>query len=73
VEKSRKDRFWGAVEDREGILHGCNKLRQLLMELRFLVKTKSSKELTKVEPLDILDFLLLNKPISTVRVVFAKF
>ena len=73
VEKSRKDRFWGAVEDKEGVLHGCNQLGQLLMELRSLIKTKSSKELTKVEPLDIPDFLLLNKPISTIKVVFARF
>ncbi len=73
VEKSRKDRFWGAVEDKEGILHGCNQLGQLLMELRSLVKTKSSKELTKVEPLDIHDFLLLNIPISTIKVVVARF
>lgn len=73
VEKSRKDRFWGAVEDKEGILHGYNQLGQLLMELRSLVKTKSSKELTEVEPLDIHDFLLLNKPISTIKVVVARF
>lgn len=43
------------------------------MELRSLVKIKSSKELTKVEPLDIPDFLLLNKPISTIKVVLALF
>jgi ribA/ribD-fused uncharacterized protein len=34
VEKSRKDRTWGAVEDTDGRLHGRNQLGLLLMELR---------------------------------------
>lgn len=34
VERSRKDRFWGAVPDENGVLRGENMLGQLLMELR---------------------------------------
>jgi ribA/ribD-fused uncharacterized protein len=67
VEKSRKDKFWGAVEDLEGNLHGYNQLGRLLMELRELVKIQSRQELTVVEPLEIPDFLLLGNPITIVR------
>jgi ribA/ribD-fused uncharacterized protein len=34
VERSRKDRFWGAVLEDDGHLHGENWLGRLLMELR---------------------------------------
>lgn len=73
VEKSRKDRFWGAVEERDDNLHGRNQLGLLLKELRSLVKTKSIKELTTVKPLDIPNFLLLDEPINEVCVILALF
>jgi ribA/ribD-fused uncharacterized protein len=34
VERSRKDRFWGAVLEEDGVLRGENQLGRLLMELR---------------------------------------
>ena len=34
VERSRKDRFWGAVLEADGVLRGQNRLGRLLMELR---------------------------------------
>jgi type I restriction enzyme S subunit len=34
VERSRKDRFWGAVLESDGVLRGQNRLGLLLMELR---------------------------------------
>jgi len=34
VEKSRKDRFWGAVLEKDGVLRGQNRLGMLLMEIR---------------------------------------
>jgi ribA/ribD-fused uncharacterized protein len=69
VEKSRKDSYWGAVEKKgeEGVLYGENKLGNLLMELRELVKIKPRQELTSVEPLDLSDFLLLGQPIPSIR------
>lgn len=46
VERSRKDRFWGAVLDEE-VLHGENRLGQLLMELRDdFRRTKQSPAIT---------------------------
>lgn len=34
VERSRRDRFWGAVLEEDGVLRGKNQLGRLLMELR---------------------------------------
>jgi len=34
VEESHKDRFWGCVENKNGVLEGSNVLGQLLMNLR---------------------------------------
>jgi ribA/ribD-fused uncharacterized protein len=34
VERSRKDRFWGAVLEKDGVLRGENRLGRLLMGLR---------------------------------------
>jgi ribA/ribD-fused uncharacterized protein len=67
VERSRKDRFWGAVEEADGVLRGRNQLGLLLMELRELAKTRPREELKVVEPLAIPDFLLLGRPIEAVR------
>lgn len=62
VEKSRKDRFWGAVELGDtGDLEGVNALGQLLVELR------GEGPLVEVPPLDIPDFLLFGEPIKTVK------
>jgi ribA/ribD-fused uncharacterized protein len=67
VEKSRNDRFWGAVEDQKGILRGQNHLGCLLMDLRELVEIMSQEELSEMPPLSIPDFCLLGKPIEVVR------
>src|SRR5262249_26652285 len=48
VERSHRDRFWGAVEDEDGRLHGGNQLGRLLMELRELVLTRPRDELKVV-------------------------
>ncbi|WP_020475989.1 NADAR family protein [Zavarzinella formosa] len=68
VELSRKDAFWGAVEEKEGVLKGENHLGRLLTELRENVRTKFAEgkeaELLKVEPLAIPDFNLLGHPIT---------
>lgn len=69
VEKSHKDRFWGATENKENpnILEGDNMLGKLLTELRDDIYNSDnlSKFLT-VEPLDIPDFLLYGEKIGKV-------
>jgi type I restriction enzyme, S subunit len=66
VEDSRKDRFWGAVAENEETLVGSNVLGRLLMELREELKSESIDGLEIVKPLLIDDFLLYNKPITTI-------
>ncbi len=69
VEKSTKDKFWGAMEDKTdpNKLVGENVLGKLLMELREELYNSSDKsKLLSVEPLDIPDFLLYGKPIGVV-------
>ncbi len=67
VEQSRKDDYWGAkVAEDDETLTGQNVLGRLLMELRELLKHDSSGQLLTVEPLNIPDFLLLDRPIETV-------
>ena len=34
VERSKRDRFWGAVLEKDGVLRGANRLGRLLMEIR---------------------------------------
>lgn len=68
VEKSRKDDFWGAKVVDEETLVGMNVLGRLLMELREEVKQGDRERLSRVEPLDILDFRLYGEPISAVEV-----
>ncbi|EIU1681414.1 NADAR family protein [Pseudomonas aeruginosa] len=70
VEQSRKDDYWGAkLADESGeTLVGQNVLGRLLMELREKLKGDSEGRLKTVPPLDIPDFLLLGKPIETVKV-----
>ncbi len=67
VEKSRNDRFWGAVEHEDGVLRGRNHLGQLLMGLRECVEIMAQEELSEVQPLTIADFCLLGTPIGIVR------
>src|SRR5262249_57493680 len=70
VEQSRKDRFWGAVVEADGVLRGENRLGQLLMELRdeLLAAKVAGQEsrLLRVEPPQVPDFLLLGKPIAAI-------
>jgi ribA/ribD-fused uncharacterized protein len=64
VEESRKDHFWGAEPVDEQTLIGRNVLGRLLMELREEVKqSQDPKQLLRVEPLLIPDFLLDSRPI----------
>ena len=65
VEDSRKDEFWGAIKDRDGIFQGRNVLGRLLMELREKLKSDPEK-LKNVEPVKIPQFLLLDKEINII-------
>ncbi|HYT90336.1 MAG TPA: NADAR family protein [Gemmataceae bacterium] len=67
VERSRKDRVWGGVEESDGVLRGYNRLGRLLMQVRFLIEKAPREKLEVVQPLQIADFLLLGKPIGVVR------
>ena len=73
VERSHRDRFWGAVLEADGVLHGENRLGQLLMELREELLTckvtGQESRLLRVEPLQIPDFLLLGQAIGVVEVL----
>jgi ribA/ribD-fused uncharacterized protein len=70
VEQSRKDRFWGAVSEKDEVLRGQNRLGLLLMELReeLLAGRAAGQEsrLLRVEPPQVPDFLLLGKPIAVI-------
>lgn len=66
VEESRRDRFWGAVTDREGTLVGNNVLGRLLMELREELKSEDITNLEIVKQPKINDFLLFDEPISEI-------
>lgn len=67
VEQSRKDDYWGAkVAEDDETLTGQNVLGRLLMELRERLRQDSSGQLLTVEPLNIPDFFLLDRPIETV-------
>lgn len=67
VEDSRKDRFWGAVMNDQGVLEGRNALGRLLMELREELKGANREVLRMVQPIDIPDFLLYGQPIGLVE------
>lgn len=69
VEQSRKDDYWGAKTTDEigDTLIGQNVLGRLLMELREKLKGDTEGVLKTVPPLAIPDFLLLDKPIETVK------
>lgn len=67
VERSSKDRYWGAIESDDGTLEGENVLGRLLMELREELRTRSHDELSIVTPPQIDHFLLLGRPVGIVR------
>lgn len=67
VEDSRKDQFWGAVLQPNGMLEGRNALGRLLMELREELKGANRELLRSVQPIDIPDFLLYGQPIGVVE------
>lgn len=67
VERSHKDRFWGAVPDEYGNLAGQNLLGRLLMELREEAKRRSQDELEVVVAPNLSGFLILGKPVEIVR------
>jgi type I restriction enzyme S subunit len=73
VERSQKDRIWGAVLEKDGVLRGQNRLGQLLMELReeLLACKVAGQEsrLLRVEPPQFPDFLLLGQAIGVVEVL----
>ena len=67
VERSHKDRYWGAVLDDHGILSGQNVLGRLLRELREEARQRPRVELEVVEPPVLNDFLIFGKSVGTVR------
>jgi ribA/ribD-fused uncharacterized protein len=70
VEQSRRDRFWGAVADADGVLRGQNHLGRMLMRLRDDARSRwqtGRDSLQVVEPLAIPNFKLLGQDIETVR------
>ena len=66
VERSRKDRYWGAVPDKDGVLRGKNWLGKLLMELRDELLSKGGAAFLRVEPPLIENCLLLGQPIPPI-------
>lgn len=68
VEDSRKDKFWGAVRDKNNkqILTGINALGRLLMELRQTYRSAKRYDLLYVAPLYIDNFNLFGEPIQAI-------
>lgn len=66
VEMKRTADFWGTKITDDGLLVGENVLGRLLMELREELKTMDNGHWHTVQPLNVPDFLLLQKPIATV-------
>jgi ribA/ribD-fused uncharacterized protein len=71
VERSRRDRFWGAVPGEDGVLRGENWLGRLLMELRedLAGKRAAGQEamLLRVEPPAIAPMRLLGREIGVIE------
>jgi ribA/ribD-fused uncharacterized protein len=65
VELSRRDDFWGALENPAGVLTGRNVLGRLLMEVR-RDRLDGSLCISEVAPPDIAGLLLLGKPVQVV-------
>lgn len=66
VERSHKDRFWGAVLDDHGLLRGANVLGRLLMELRAEMRGRERDELLQVQPPNLGNFRVLEHTIGIV-------
>jgi hypothetical protein len=69
VERSRKDRFWGAVPVEDDLLEGENRLGKLLMELRDevaepLCSSQEKSALPGLVPPEIANLSLLGQPLK---------
>jgi ribA/ribD-fused uncharacterized protein len=67
VERSAKDKFWGAVETSADTLEGNNQLGRLWMDLRQELRTQPAEVFLSVPPLEIPDFLLYGQTIRLVK------
>lgn len=67
VERSRKDRYWGAVLEADGVLRGENRLGRLLTELRGELAARGEAGVVRVDPPEIPDFTLLGEPVGAVE------
>ena len=68
VEQSKNDDFWGAIHQVDGSLIGKNILGWLLTELREIL-INNPKSLEEVQPLNIPNFIFLDKDISIISKV----
>lgn len=66
VEQSRRDAFWGAKPFGDETLSGLNVLGRLLMELREEIRTIGLENMLRVDPPNVSNFLLLDKPIGVI-------
>ncbi len=66
VEESYRDPFWGAKPMDAETLVGTNVLGQLLTELRDQLKGPNIDELLVIEPPDLPQFLLIERPIGVI-------
>ncbi|GEM_PF-682397 len=68
VEDSRRDRFWGAVRDKNDTnsIVGVNALGRLLMELRSKYMSENRYDLLVVSPPQLTNFKLFGSPIEPV-------
>jgi type I restriction enzyme S subunit len=71
VELSNNDRFWGAVQDQDGVLRGENMLGRLLVKLRdeaiTLVSQGEEHRLLRLQPPAITEFRLLGREIGVIE------
>lgn len=65
--KVKRTDFWASTEQPDGTLVGMNVLGRLLMELREQLKCDEAGKLHSIEPLDIPDFLLFERPIEPIQ------
>lgn len=66
VEDSRNDRFWGAIQAADNQLVGANVLGRLLMELREEVRARGLGQPFEVQPPEIPDLRLFDRPVLPV-------
>lgn len=67
VENSRKDKFWGAIEQNDGILKGENILGRLLVELREEIRNNKIQMSSVVSSPNVEDFFLFGKAIREIK------